>query len=70
MVQAELGCAPMVGVMVGVRLGRGLGVKVLFWDGSDNIMIYKRLEQVPSEPAEFQTDFSRTRSPKPNNCRV
>ena len=45
MAQAELGFAPKSGVMVVFRSKRGDRVKVLFWDGSGIVMIYKRLEQ-------------------------
>ena len=45
MAQAELGFAPKAGVMVVFRSKRGDRVKVLFWDGSGIVMIYKRLEQ-------------------------
>ena len=45
MAQAELGFAPKAGVMVVFRSTRGDRVKVLFWDGSGIVMIYKRLEQ-------------------------
>jgi transposase len=45
MAQAELGFAPKAGVMVVFRSRRGDRVKVLFWDGSGIVMIYKRLEQ-------------------------
>ena len=44
MAQAELGFAPKAGVMVVSRSKRGDRVKVLFWDGSGVVMIYKRLE--------------------------
>lgn len=43
--QAELGFAPKAGVMVVFRSKRGDRVKVLLWDGSGIVMIYKRLEQ-------------------------
>lgn len=42
---AELGFAPKAGVMVVFRSKRGDRIKVLFWDGSGIVMIYKRLEQ-------------------------
>ena len=45
MAQAELGFVPKVGVMVVFRSKRGDRIKVLFWDGSGIVMIYKRLEQ-------------------------
>lgn len=45
MAQAELGFAPKAGVMVVFRSKRGDRVKVLFWDGSGIVMIYRRLEQ-------------------------
>jgi len=45
MAQAESGFAPKSGVMVVFRSKRGDRVKVLFWDGSGIVMIYKRLEQ-------------------------
>ena len=45
MAQAELGFAPKAGVMVVFRSKRGDRIKVLFWDGSGIVMIYKRLEQ-------------------------
>nr|WP_246534663.1 IS66 family insertion sequence element accessory protein TnpB [Aliiroseovarius lamellibrachiae] len=41
----ELGFAPKAGVMVVFRSKRGDRIKVLFWDGSGVVMIYKRLEQ-------------------------
>lgn len=44
MVHAELGFAPKAGVMVVFRSKRGDRIKVLFWDGSGIVMIYKRLE--------------------------
>lgn len=44
MAQAELGFASMAGVLVVFRSKRGDRVKVLFWDGSGIVMIYKRLE--------------------------
>ena len=43
--QAELGFAPQSGVMVVFRSKRGDRAKILFWDGSGIVMIYKRLEQ-------------------------
>ena len=45
MAHAELGFAPKAGVMVVFRSKRGDRIKVLFWDGSGIVMIYKRLEQ-------------------------
>ena len=45
MAQAELGFAPKTGVMVVFSSKREDRVKVLFWDGSGIVMIYKRLEQ-------------------------
>jgi len=45
MAQPELGLAPKAGVMVVFRSKRGDRVKVIFWDGSGIVMIYKRLEQ-------------------------
>ena len=45
MAHAELGFAPRAGVMVVFRSKRGDRIKVLFWDGSGIVMIYKRLEQ-------------------------
>ena len=45
MAHAELGFAPKTGVMVVFRSKRGDRIKVLFWDGSGIVMIYKRLEQ-------------------------
>ena len=45
MAQAELGFAPKAGVMVVFRSKRGDRIKVLFWDGSGIVMIYKRLEE-------------------------
>ena len=45
MAQTELGFAPKAGVMVVFRSKRGDRIKVLFWDGSGIVMIYKRLEQ-------------------------
>ena len=45
MAHAKLGFAPQAGVMVVFRSKRGDRIKVLFWDGSGIVMIYKRLEQ-------------------------
>ena len=45
MAHSELGFAPKAGVMVVFRSKRGDRIKVLFWDGSGIVMIYKRLEQ-------------------------
>ena len=45
MAHAELGFAPKAGVMVVFRSKRCDRIKVLFWDGSGIVMIYKRLEQ-------------------------
>jgi transposase len=42
---AELGFSPKAGVMLVFRSKRGDRIKVLFWDGSGVVMIYKRLEQ-------------------------
>jgi transposase len=40
-----LGPAPKLGVKVVVRSKRGDRLKILFWDSSGIVMIYKRLEQ-------------------------
>jgi transposase len=45
MAQTELGFAPKAGVMVVFRSKRGDRVKVLVWDSSGIVMIYKWLEQ-------------------------
>ena len=43
--QGELGFAPKAGVMVVFRSRRGDRIKILVWDGSGLVMVYKRLEQ-------------------------
>lgn len=44
-VQNELGLDPHSGIVVVFRAKRGDRIKVLIWDGSGLVMIYKRLEQ-------------------------
>jgi len=43
-VQNELGLDPHSGIIVVFRAKRGDRIKVLLWDGSGLVMIYKRLE--------------------------
>ncbi len=42
---SQLGLDPHSGVIVVFRAKRGDRIKVLLWDGSGLVMIYKRLEQ-------------------------
>lgn len=44
-VQSELGFDPHSGLIVVFRSKRGDRVKVLLWDGSGLVLVYKRLEQ-------------------------
>ena len=44
-VQRELGLDPHSGVIVVFRAKRADRVKILVWDGSGLVMIYKRLEE-------------------------
>ena len=44
-VQNELGLDPHSGIIVVFRAKRGDRIKVLLWDGSGLVMVYKRLEQ-------------------------
>jgi transposase len=44
-VQKELGFDPHSGVVVVFRSKRGDRIKVLLWDGSGIVMVYKRLEE-------------------------
>ena len=44
-VQNQLGLDPHSGVIVVFRAKRADRVKVLLWDGSGLVMVYKRLEQ-------------------------
>lgn len=43
-VQKELGLNPHSGVVVVFRAKRGDRIKILTWDGSGMVMVYKRLE--------------------------
>jgi transposase len=44
-VQNELGLDPHSGIIVVFRSKRGDRIKVLLWDGSGLVLVYKRLEQ-------------------------
>ena len=44
-VQRELGLDPQSGVIVVFRAKRADRIKILVWDGSGLVMIYKRLEE-------------------------
>ena len=44
-VQDQLGFDPHSGLVVIFRSRRGDRTKILFWDGSGLVMVYKRLEQ-------------------------
>lgn len=44
-VQNELGLDPHSGIIVVFRAKRGDRIKVLLWDGSGLVMVYKRLEE-------------------------
>ena len=44
LVQSELGLDPHSGIIVVFRAKRGDRLKILLWDGSGLVLIYKRLE--------------------------